>query len=67
MCITEAALLLFLSYLPDSIVHRPEPGRIIVEAEAGPAVWTRYPDTWCTQAPTAARLAVLSAGIGHGS
>jgi len=53
MCISSAALALFLTVLGPEMVSS-EPGLYIVHAEVGDAHWVQrkdHEDMWCTDAP----------------
>ncbi len=50
MCITIEALALFLNMLSPEIVET-QPGRVLVHADAGTAVWEERGALWCTDAP----------------
>jgi hypothetical protein len=50
LSLASASLEQFLSLLPPDRVSR-EPGRIIVHADAGDAIWHQRGDRWLTAAP----------------
>ena len=54
MCLTTEALVLFLNIIGAGMVSTPEPGRIIVHAEAADVHWVARDDSddrWCTMGP----------------
>lgn len=60
MCLTAEALAVFLNLIGFDLVET-DPGRIIVQAEAGAVHWVlTAEDEWCTMAPQLDRLARFS-------
>jgi hypothetical protein len=50
MCLTSAALFLFLNLLPADRVEQ-EDQQITVRADAGAVIWQARGASWCTDAP----------------
>ena len=50
MCLSTQALLLFISMLPQELVH-PSPDEITIAADAGDVTWENFDGEWCTVAP----------------
>lgn len=60
MCITHAALAVFLNLLPFDRIDTL-PGRIVIEAEPRDTHWVAHDDQWCTMAPQIDRMARFGA------
>lgn len=53
MCLTGAALFLFLNLLPADRIERGDQ-QIIVRAHEGTVIWQAHGASWCTEAPIGA-------------
>ena len=50
MCLSTQALLLFISMLPQEIVHSST-SDVVIAAEVGDVTWESFDGEWCTVAP----------------
>ena len=57
MCLSSQALILFISFLSEEIVHFSSES-LLIQAEVGDVVWINRGDAWCTGEPPETRAQI---------